>query len=309
MMPPELRGGRICVGLSRRSLTFTGKLGIDLVDAYPYAGLMKRKPAHYRPCVLAFFDILGFREMVEELPAVDIENRVHALQDFSGIHKESAELFEAQSFQFSDCVVRVMPIDSKANREAPVGILFHEILAIVHAQLEMANKGVFLRGGLTMGSAYFEGSVLFGPAMVAAYELESKIAIFPRVVIDPKLIIEFRTNKLLKKDTHSLKDEVGYLRKLLRKDRDGFWFIDYLFAAGTECDEPERYVELLRNHRTAIEEKLAKRKRADGVVQKLNWAVRYHNSVIKRLEKEGFSPDLASELRMPDSATFSPALP
>ena len=47
--------------------------------------------------------------------------------------------------------------------------------------------------------------------MIYAYNLESKAAIYPRIVIDPKLVSEI---------------EPGYRAAFLAQDVDGLWFID-----------------------------------------------------------------------------------
>jgi hypothetical protein len=253
--------------------------------------------ATYRPTILSFFDILGFSDLVtKELPA-EIERRVQALRATSSIDRASSTQFESRSFQFSDSVVRVVPIDSQANMAAPVGLLFHEVLAIAHAQFEMANQGVFLRGGLTVGDAFFSDTALFGPAMVTAHGLESKLAVYPRVIIDPEAIAQFKANPLLRKDTNTLAQEASQLKWLLRQDADGYWFVDYLRVARNETNSRELYLGLLRNHKTSIEKHLASTKRAD-VVQKLSWALEYHNSVVAALQQDGYPSELIPDLRI-----------
>jgi hypothetical protein len=46
------------------------------------------------------------------------------------------------------------------------------------------NLGMMIRGGIALGGlVHEEGGALFGPAMNEAYHLESKSAVYPRVVI------------------------------------------------------------------------------------------------------------------------------
>jgi hypothetical protein len=100
-----------------------------------------KKEIKYRTCLVSFFDLLGFREMVKNETPAEIASRVALFQSSGEIDSATGRAFEAQSFQFSDSIVRMMPIDSEANSRYPGGLLFHEILTIVHASLEMANRG------------------------------------------------------------------------------------------------------------------------------------------------------------------------
>ncbi|MCG8563685.1 MAG: hypothetical protein MI747_01235, partial [Desulfobacterales bacterium] len=49
------------------------------------------------------------------------------------------------------------------------------------------NLGMMVRGGISVGKLiHEEAGALFGPAMNEAYALESKSAIYPRVIISPE---------------------------------------------------------------------------------------------------------------------------
>jgi hypothetical protein len=50
--------------------------------------------------------------------------------------------------------------------------------------------GYTIRGAVTSGKLFHEGSIIiFGPALVRAYELERHMAVYPRIIIDPRLIV------------------------------------------------------------------------------------------------------------------------
>lgn len=247
----------------------------------------KKEKVEYRRCLVSFFDLLGFKEIVRSRSAHDIASLVGLFQRTGRVSEETEEAFEAQSFQFSDSIVRMMPLDSHSNIEFPVGILFHEVLAIVHACLEMANHGVAIRGALTLGDAYYSGSRMFGPGMVRAYELETRVALYPRVIVDPAVMWAFKRDPRLKKDTHSAAEEAEYLRKLLRRDRDGIWFVDYLFAAQNEVDDPSQYLALLGNNKVCIEALLQTRTSLDDIASKGLWSAAYQNEVLDRLIEAG----------------------
>ena len=53
--------------------------------------------------------------------------------------------------------------------------------------------GLLIRGGATIGNLYHAGGVVIGKAMVEAYELESRVAIYPRIVVARKLYSQVKT--------------------------------------------------------------------------------------------------------------------
>ena len=48
-------------------------------------------------------------------------------------------------------------------------------------------KGVLTRGGLSVGDLRHKDGIIFGPAMNEAYELESQVATYPRIVLSNDL--------------------------------------------------------------------------------------------------------------------------
>jgi hypothetical protein len=57
----------------------------------------------------------------------------------------------------------------------------------VGLQLATTMQGFLMRGGITMGNIVHDKRAVFGPALNRAYELESKIAKYPRVIFDPDI--------------------------------------------------------------------------------------------------------------------------
>ena len=78
-------------------------------------------------------------------------------------------------------------------------------------------NGLLIRGGITLGYCFSDDFMVWGKALVRAYEIESTIAIYPRIVIDPFAddIFDFLT-----KSKH---------KKLICRDFDGLYFIDIFY--------------------------------------------------------------------------------
>lgn len=203
----------------------------------------KRSPqANYRPAIVSFIDVLGFREIVQNKSAGEILNTLRLVQQTAAPAEETLvpkatlerEVNRTKAIAFSDSIVRVRYYDAEYNE----GSLFHELIALVHMQAELANSGVFVRGGVSIGDIFLEENEVFGPALVRAYDLKSQYANAPRIIIGPEVFHEFRQNRKLRAEHHDLADEIHYIKQLVRRGDDGMWFVDYLKAIYSELDNP-----------------------------------------------------------------------
>lgn len=155
---------------------------------------------------------------------------------------------------------------------------FFLLLDLVHVQLELASCDVLLRGGITIGDLYHDGNIVYGPAMNEAYLLESQKAVYPRVIADVHIINDFIKEqvKLGKADHYDVKDTLN----LLKKDRDGKYFVDMLRQDRELSDEGDEYFRWLKNLRTVIVEGL---NRYDS--PQLNWNEKLQQILNKKYNK------------------------
>lgn len=66
---------------------------------------------------------------------------------------------------------------------------FEEFLGILKAvYISFLNKGLYVRGGLAYSRHYQNGRVTYSHAIAKAYEIESKVAIYPRIMIDQNIV-------------------------------------------------------------------------------------------------------------------------
>lgn len=129
-----------------------------------------------------------------------------------------------------------------------------------------------VRGGISYGPVYVyqeeKGNpIILGPAVVDAYRLESKQAIYPRIILSNRAI------------SHLSNDE----RKYVAKDKDGKSFVD--FYGISQCDNDiekhikdindwaENYIVQTENStKREIEET---KDRTDDVLKKYRWLIGY----------------------------------
>jgi hypothetical protein len=244
--------------------------------------------AGYEFSIVTFLDILGFRDLVMTADATVVNSKLEALERFtrpsSSAHTDNPdESYEPIILQFSDAVVRIRRTRTKWNQRHPIGLVFAELLDLVHAQGELIREGVLIRGGVSCGPIYTSEGRVFGPALVAAYELESRFALYPRIVIDPALLSEYRNNALVKAAHHALEVDEGYISRLIRRGDDGIWFVDYVRAVESELDEPEMYPDFLQMHRKLIIEGAKRFTGLSGPMGKYLWLASYHNELVSQL--------------------------
>jgi len=151
----------------------------------------------YKNRIVAFLDILGWKDAVlskghEGGDVVKVLGETLAqLQGVTSHFNSLGKLLPAElkwpgnpvMTQFSDCLV-VSVDDDPHGREALQNALLILTSNLIHF-------GFLLRGGVTRGQLFHDSGLVFGPALIEAYELESKIASTPRVMLSKELSAEW----------------------------------------------------------------------------------------------------------------------
>lgn len=184
---------------------------------------MDQRIEMYEKRAVLFLDILGFSELVKS----GKERRLlAALQHVQGRAIEAHEGGKVDFTAFSDCIVVSTPLltGSGALRLAK----YARLLA-----LDLLSHGFLTRGAVVVGDLYHEGGIVLGPSLVTAYHLESKKALYPRILAT----LEFR--QAVEKWYASCPPQINPERATyFREDFDGAFHID-LFEYGG--DIPETY--------------------------------------------------------------------
>ncbi|MFZ4875978.1 hypothetical protein ACL9RI_12905 [Janthinobacterium sp. Mn2066] len=173
------------------------------------------------------------------------------------------------------------------------------------------EKGLFLRGGVSNKYCYVKDRFAVGEGLIEAYQTESSIAKYPRIVIHPAV----EENSGLMKMIDFLSDNMyGGNSILQRDDVDGQLFIDHIgyaiatvnkripmikAAADRNLDMYLIHLDSVKNqiqrHAEQIEKKLlelhtrieasgndqASRSVLESVVKKFEWLKKYHNTKVQ----------------------------
>ena len=152
----------------------------------------------YENRIVAFIDILGFTNLISTLKdETDLHRKLYRALSF--IHSYKNNTHNNDTIQsgldisvFSDSIV----ISSSVNNLSSI------IWTCGQLQAELLYLGILSRGGISEGLTVHENDILYGDGMIKAYNIESKVAIYPRVVVDesvckhaPKKVIEFFLKK------------------------------------------------------------------------------------------------------------------
>lgn len=262
----------------------------------------------YEDRVVAFVDILGFKDLIyssidengSEIEAAS--NRINDFfteiqREFSSEEKwsDTPDSCTRIVTHFSDSIV----FSVKASQKD--GILF--MLDYIHYLLITGIQyGIIFRGGITYGKVCHTENKIFGPAMNASYLLESKKAIFPRIIIDNAVIVSTFKNRGTQADIEDVKK---YLLTIINQDADDYYYIDYFSNVVNEmeyaCDK-HSYSEQIRNIISKIDNSINSsdnEELKESLRKKNNWLKEKYNELLEEqqsleypedpIDEEGFS--------------------
>ena len=182
---------------------------------------MGKSDLEYRQAILTFIDILGFKELVEKRSPSVVCEILEAFHEQAGEHilfegmgygtynTDQKENYEPEIIFFSDCIIRIVfpenypstqTVKNKSDNsgvESTVQLIFDdglpfrdEIVNLSFAQERLLGKGILTRGAMVYGDIIYdkEKNILFGPALQKAYQIESKMALNPRIIVDSTVI-------------------------------------------------------------------------------------------------------------------------
>jgi hypothetical protein len=183
--------------------------------------------------LVAFIDLLGFREVLAKADADLQQTILTALREIADQERNFEVKIEHKSERersisiypaitsFSDNVLVSFDLDKAKHGGAFRGLMVIRSMACALAH-RAREFGCLVRGAVTVGELYHKDRVAFGTGLVAAYELESTVAFFPRIIVTPSVFELFPT--VAAADGQSTDD------RALFRDTDGYWCLDYMTA-------------------------------------------------------------------------------
>jgi hypothetical protein len=223
----------------------------------------------YEEKIIGFIDILGWSELIKH--SAENEHLLKSLDSVAAliaeisaftpqINEVSHKIYKESPFKddqwgdlkrvdllathFSDTLV----FSASPNKEA-TSIL---VACVIGLTIKLLSAGYYIRGVITKGKLHHTSNSLYGPALISAYKMEQKNAIYPRVLVTSDVLEHLVAKEWVEKDRF-----------------DGMNFLNVLHFADEKCI-------------ATIEEELAVNMEKQAlnldVLQKLNWVRNYINN-------------------------------
>lgn len=217
--------------------------------------------------VVAYLDILGVTARIKQ-PDADMlsMNKLHNLYTFSmNLTREIA--IEGNK----DILFKIFSDNIMIAKKTTVETLRDDIYCVLscagHFQELAASDSVgwLLRGGITIGDLFVDDVMVWGKALLRAYELEDRIAIYPRVIIDDTVIQNI--------------SEADKACGFIRYDNDGFVFLNYLHDCHFVGEMLMNGFELMKKEAGSMPN--------DKVLQKLLWHKNFVNKELDNKNEKG----------------------
>ncbi|MEN6325276.1 MAG: hypothetical protein ABFD18_03570 [Syntrophomonas sp.] len=180
---------------------------------------------NYKTRAIAFLDVMGFKNIINKSQDMQFRSKlIESLIELKGMEHNRRNLagmqfdYGKELTVFSDSIV----ISYDFSKE---GAIFRILFDVIIMQIDLVAMGLLLRGGVTMGDVFHNGGVVVGPAMIKAYEMESKIAIYPRIIVDPILIDYAYENPSY---LHTKDEEKEEVLSLLCPCENNYYYTDFL---------------------------------------------------------------------------------
>lgn len=209
--------------------------------------------------VVSFIDVLGAHKKILNFEEESL-NVVHGSYEEAIKHMEMIydkkwlERNRPKTRVFSDNIIIFAPVIND-----DINIAFIDVLILTSMiQTEFLSKGYLVRGGIACGTFFADDIMVWGKALISAYDIENKIAVFPRIVLDSSL---------------EKKLEIQKYDKLLKKDTDGNWFVDYL--SSKHGLDNNILFGIINNSCQMIDVMIREESNNVKVLQKLNWHKNY----------------------------------
>lgn len=221
---------------------------------------------HTSMYAIGYVDILGASKMMKS------ENSDKLLLNFKKLIDSAFRLCESQSIEqhikekmqikvFSDNIMVAIKCDDTSLYDSVKMIIFFLSFLQFNAFLLYS---LTLRGCVLVGKLYIDKNFVYGSGIVDAYKGENELALYPRIIIEKKL-------------AKNILDKKQAPNKILSRDTDGFYYINYLTVSKEKDIEvlfetlSNMFIDNKNNNKDDIK-----------IWQKLKWTENYFTSYFSK---------------------------
>lgn len=211
--------------------------------------------------IIAYIDFLGTKSILKS----NFQNRTIASYHFiysavidtlNRINEENIPGREKIKYKiFSDNVIFAIEYTETTFTHNAIALLS---FVSVFQYLVVSDWGLLLRGGVCIGDLYIDDNFVLGSGLIAAYEIENKLSIYPRIVVDNDIIKRFNQSAVF---------------PYCLLENDNLFYLNYLRC--TKDNLSKHYRQIFNKSKDVVNPQ---------VKQKFDWVKRYHNKIADRLE-------------------------
>lgn len=243
-----------------------------------------RESLRYEPRIVAFLDVLGWAAAIAaSARSIELTQKLGIAMQGLAAHVDMVSWQREHAgpggwpgdpmmTHFSDSLL----ISFSADRNAKM----HMEMTLSAIIQSLMLHGFIARGAVSCGPLIHREALAYGPALIAAYELEKEEAIVPRIILDRPLANAWGPGEPVQNRDGAF---LGY-RKFWRQDDDGWYFFDHfsnpfgLFRLDRK-EPPSGFRANMTRWRELIVQRLDENRERPPVLRKYVWLARYFNRI------------------------------
>lgn len=135
--------------------------------------------------------IISYIDMLGTTAKIKASDSAIAFFHMKTIYEQMLGIFTGDSMKSEQVKVKIFSDNIIIAKETPmsdeaIAINLNQMISLAASfQFRAMLSGWPVRGGITIGELYIDDTFVWGEGLLRAYELESKIAVNPRIVIEP----------------------------------------------------------------------------------------------------------------------------
>lgn len=227
----------------------------------------------YKEKIVCYLDILAWKEKI----AKTVENKNEANKLYK-IYQDFIKSFNNIEKNYPSLRINIISASIFLSWDLNYYENSMKIMNILKCQIQqLAMNDLLIRGGIFKGKLFHDNDMIFGPALCEAYRLENKCAVYPRIIFCEDIKKEYFADS--QGDNN---DPMGDYRKTVKKDLDGFYYIDYLaFHVNTSIEGEIKQDIFYKHLRDLIVNNIEDYKDHPEVKMKYEWLKENFNKAIE----------------------------
>ena len=180
----------------------------------------------YTKSIIAIIDVMGIKEWFRGEPDFATQMKIYKAWEFIIQSAQLSEVKQDLVEKYGDFPLKYSILSDSIVVSISVDVpcafskLMMYLRMIINSTFVEINPPFMTRGAIVIGDLFQEGNIVFGPGLIKAHHMESKVAVNFRHIID-KQDYEF-----LREDKDEMTQNI--LIGWFHEDSDGYYYYDYL---------------------------------------------------------------------------------